>query len=498
MVGKRWLGWTRAILLLLLVISLLPMMRIAFYNHSSVDDFRYGVLTHQAWEETHSIFTVLQKALEQTAITFRNWQGSYAAVPLFALQPAIFGEGCYWASFFILVGTYLLAAFTSLRRVCKAFLPEVDKRAADSLAALYCLMTLQRMPVPVEAFYWWNGSVYYFFFHALFLVQLANLLVLHQRREKGRAHPWLLVASLILAILLSGSNYVTALTTLEILALMLGYQFWRKHPARGQLLAVFLTGLAGFAVNVLAPGNAVRQAESPQSNPLWAVTHAFIEGWNHIVEWTGVPLLLFLAALFVLLWAVPTTKLFARWWVLPLITALMLLIYASGFVPSLYAISWKGPGRARDLCFLLWTMACILAMLSVQDGLRRLKRRYPHNRWLNALQTLRPRLALPCLALCGLLLAADVGISFMTGDRTRYTSESAVHSLLSGDAAAYDMVIQDRMEILAGDDPNPILPEFWQTVPPLLFFDDLRDNPTDWRNYEMSRYFHKETIVKLP
>jgi hypothetical protein len=347
MVGKRWLGWTRAILLLLLLISLLPMMRISFYNHSSVDDFRYGVLTHQAWVETHNVFAVLGKALEQTAITYRNWQGSYAALPLFALQPAIFGEGCYWTSFFILVGLYLLAVFSSLRRVWKAFIPEADKRAADSLAALYCLMTLQLMPVPVEAFYWWNGSVYYFFFHSLFLVQLANLLILHQRREKARKHPGLLLASLVLAVLLSGSNYVTALTTLEMLALLLIYQFLRRHPARGQLLAVFLMGLAGFAVNVLAPGNAGRQAESPQSTPLWAVAHAFIEGWNHIVEWTGVPLLLFFAALFVLLWAVPTTRLFARGWMLPLLTALMLLVYISGFVPSLYAISWKGPGRAR-------------------------------------------------------------------------------------------------------------------------------------------------------
>jgi hypothetical protein len=487
------------LLLVLLLTSLLPMARIAFFNHSSVDDFRFGVLTRHVWEETHNIFSVLQKALEQTRITYYSWQGSYAALPLFALQPAVFGEQCYWVSFFILIGLYLLAVFSSLRRVWKAFLPRADKRAADSLAAMYCLMTIQLMPFPVQAFYWWNGSVYYFFFHSLFLVQVVNVLVLTKCCEGQRSHWCLLLSSFTLSLVLSGSNYVTALTMLEILALMLCRLFFGRHPARWQMLGVFLATLIGFAVNVLAPGNAVRiAAESSGASAWWAVAQAFVEGWNHILEWTGIPLRLFLAALFWLLWLVPTTKLFARGWMLQLMTVFMVLIYISAFVPSLYAISWKGPGRARNLCFLFWTMSCILAMLSVQDGLRRLIRRYPKNRILSALRGFRPRAALPCLMLCALLLSVDLCVSFLAGDRTRYAGASAIHSLLSGDAAAYDTVIQDRMVILESDDPNPVLPNFRQTVPPLLFFDDITENRTDWRNHEMSIYFHKQSIIRAP
>ena len=493
---RRWFGWTRAVLLIVLLLSLLPMARIAFYNHSNVDDFRNGVLTHQAWVETHDIFAVLQKALEQTVSLYMGWQGNYAALPLFALQPAIFGEEWYCISFFVLTSAYIIAVFTSLRRLWKAFLPEQDKREADSLAALYCIMTIQLMPSPVEAFYWWNGAMLYSFFHSLLIIQLTNLLILIKRCKQGRPCVGLLCGSFFLAVLLSGSNFITALTTMEITALLLCWLIFSKHPARWRMLSIFIVALAGFAMNVFAPGNSVRRLAEAGSPALWSVLYAFVEAWQFVLERTSFPLLVFFAAIFVLLWVVPTTKLFRQWWVLPSVTGLSVLVFVSAYVPTLYATSWKGPGRVQNLYFGFWTISNILAMLSVQDGLRRLWRRHRENGLLNGMRALRPRLALPCLALCALLLCTDVCISFLSNQRERYTSVSAVDSLLSGDAAAYDMVINDRLEILAGEELNPQLPDFWQDVPPLLFFDDLTDDPQNWRNYEMARYYHKETVVK--
>ena len=45
-----------------LVLSLLPIFALAGVDRASADDWSYGLLTHLAWVDTHSVFRVLQAA----------------------------------------------------------------------------------------------------------------------------------------------------------------------------------------------------------------------------------------------------------------------------------------------------------------------------------------------------------------------------------------------------------------------------------------------------
>lgn len=79
-------------LLVILVICVIPLLWIAGYNHSSADNYSYGCLARWAWTDTHNIFQVIAAVGTKIRDTYYGWQGSYSAVALFALQPAVFGS----------------------------------------------------------------------------------------------------------------------------------------------------------------------------------------------------------------------------------------------------------------------------------------------------------------------------------------------------------------------------------------------------------------------
>lgn len=47
------------------VLSLLPLLSIAFYNVMCADDYSYGFLTHKAYMESHSLLSCLKAAMRQ-------------------------------------------------------------------------------------------------------------------------------------------------------------------------------------------------------------------------------------------------------------------------------------------------------------------------------------------------------------------------------------------------------------------------------------------------
>lgn len=92
-------------------ISILPLLVIAFYNHSTSDDFSYGWMTRIAWVDTHSLWEVIKAVMLNVKETYFTWQGSYSAIALFTLQPGIWGENVYFLSTFIILGLFVFFIF---------------------------------------------------------------------------------------------------------------------------------------------------------------------------------------------------------------------------------------------------------------------------------------------------------------------------------------------------------------------------------------------------
>ena len=92
-------------LVLLFIASLIPIALISRYNYPCADDFGFSAYSHIAWQETHSIPSVLGGAVRTVVERWFGWQGTFSSIFVMALQPAIWGESFYCLVPWIMIGT---------------------------------------------------------------------------------------------------------------------------------------------------------------------------------------------------------------------------------------------------------------------------------------------------------------------------------------------------------------------------------------------------------
>lgn len=200
-------------LLAALCVCMVPLFILAAYCYPCADDFRFGLYPHLAFQQTGSVWAALAGAARQVYETYFNWQGTFSAVFLFALQPAVFGEGFYWLCPVVMFAALFWGAVRIFRAGGKVL--GAGRKTTELALLLYLLVCTQLVQSPAQAFYWWNGAVYYVFFYALMLVLAARVL----RMLAGARTVRHIAATALLAFFVCGGNYVTALLSLELLAL---------------------------------------------------------------------------------------------------------------------------------------------------------------------------------------------------------------------------------------------------------------------------------------
>ena len=149
-------------LLAALCVCVVPLLILAAYCYPCADDFRFGLYPHLAFQQTGSVWAALAGAARQVYETYFNWQGTFSAVFLFALQPAVFGEGLYWLCPVVMFAALFWGAVRIFRAGSKVL--GAGRKTTELALLLYLLVCTQLVQSPAQAFYWWNGAVYYVFF----------------------------------------------------------------------------------------------------------------------------------------------------------------------------------------------------------------------------------------------------------------------------------------------------------------------------------------------
>ena len=108
-----------AVLFLALVIC--PLLLIGRYDFTSCGDFSYGSETYKAFLEMKSFFFVLKSALEKVKEIYGSWQGTYSAIFLMTLNPAVWGDEVYGLLRLQFVQLSLVARFSGCRIRWKHF-----------------------------------------------------------------------------------------------------------------------------------------------------------------------------------------------------------------------------------------------------------------------------------------------------------------------------------------------------------------------------------------
>jgi hypothetical protein len=487
--------------LLLLVVGLVPLGALSLYNHAFYDDYGFSLRTSEAWQTEGTVAAVLKAAYENTfgsvdgscAGTYNTWEGTYATSFLSTLQPAVFGEGAYAMTAFLLVGALLLALWRFLHQtLCRVY--GMDRASVLAAFGLLGFLMTQFVPSAAEGFYWYNGGVAYTLSWAVFLYTAA--LWLKFDTAGGRVRCALLYIVLLAAsVLLGGAKYSAVLPASLSAVCFTAWAFAKKRPKRWAFFTLTLVMLAGFALSAKAPGNAVRaQTLSGGMSAPKAVLEAAYFGLALIGHSFSLPLLA--AVVLLVLLAVPAIRRGSFRFEHPVwVTFLCLGLFCAQLAPTLYTGNYLGDGRVLNTYYFTWVV--LLAMLTLYwTGF--CLRRFPCVAAGPALSGNRLK-AVPLLLVAGMLLvgcvayhpdgSASYGPQNMAGG-------SALRSLVGGKAAAYDDAM-DARDALLNDAAQTDVALTPITVAPADFMGDALTG--DNLDYVLSLYqeYYDKASVRL-
>lgn len=473
-----------------LLLSILPLFLLGSYNHPCADDFSYGGETAVVWRETGSFSQTLKAAVEKTKDVYQTWQGSFAGVFLMALHPGVFGESLYK-----MVPLFLILTFAaSLFFFCHVLLVTYAKGTKEQsriLASVLILLFMQFVISPVEAYFWYNGSMYYTLFFSLALTHVSCLLLLWKTKRQDRQVIGTLLLSLF-GFFIGGGNFVVALTHWVVLGILTGVSFFVEKRRGFLTLFITLATGVGLALSILAPGNSARQDLMVGMSPVSAILSSYTYGFRFLIFYIRIPVYFALLALFPLLYKIAKKSEFS--FPLPgLATFLIFSAYAASFTPNLYGMASYGPPRVANVNQYLAILMLVGLAFYWSGWIGRKTAPQPEKK----VQKKDPKedsSSFPFIVFLVVLIATGIGFG-LADDPNYMTSTSAVSSLVSGEGKAYHQEYLDRLEVVTQHvGESVVLPPF-QHQPHLLFFDDITTDPQDWRNLAFAKFYQLEQVV---
>lgn len=339
--------------LFLLAITMIPMIYISQYVWPCADDFEMGLGTKAALEQTGSLWEVLKEAARFAGYKYENWQGTFSAIFLMALQPGIWGDEYYGIGAVIVIVCLLVSVFV-LTYVLMRKLAKCTRSVWLILCTLPLWAWLMRVMYTEEAFYWWNGAFYYVGFHSCAMLMTAAALCVWNGWEKyGKLKKAVcLILGGMFCFLLGGGNYVTALMLVLVLGGMALAAALKRKKSKAVLGVYFSCTLAALLVSVAAPGNTAHMNANFQNDisAFEAIGIAIKDGLSNVKDWTNV----FVVALYVFL--LPFIWQLARGcslsFRLPVVaTILSGGLYLAGYAPISYTFGGYAPGRIVNLYY---------------------------------------------------------------------------------------------------------------------------------------------------
>lgn len=330
-----------------LLLSLIPIIISSFYSHPLADDFGFSEKVNHVVKNGGGLFDILSASFQQVKDTYLDWQGTYAAIFVFSLQPAAFSEHIYFLTTFVMLTALIASTLFFVNTIFNIL--GYDKKIGIIISFVILLLSIHFVVDKKEAFFWWNGSSYYTLFYSFSLLFFSILIKLYYA-EKIIKKVIFLIISLLLAAILGGGNYSTALLTTVILAFAIFLLIKHKKKISLCYVMIFLILITGFVISMIAPGNSVRAAAITGESPVKAIIHSVFYAVVYIAKWTG---LAQLAGFSVIgFFAYILTKNSKYKFQYPFIVfVLSVLLFATQLTPPLYAMSSVGSGRQINIYY---------------------------------------------------------------------------------------------------------------------------------------------------
>lgn len=519
------------IILILFLLSVIPLYLVGGYAHPSVDDYYYGTETVKVWNETHSLASVVKCSFDEMINTYHIWQGNFSAIFLMRLQPGIFGEQYYFIAPLILLSTYIIFSifffYTALKKIFRT-----DGHVAGIVGICLTFVSMQLCMTPSDSFYWYNGAIYYTFFYSLMLLLFTLLIRLRTAKPAGTII--LTIISSVLAFLIGGSNYATALFMCIILALAAGAAIYfvalRKNTVirpyhMAAYIVIAIAAMAGLFISMAAPGNALRQESVGGSTGIVKTfIYTFAFGGYSIAKVLNAPCLIFFVCMLPVFYRIAKRSGFSYRY--PLLVAVFTFgLYCSMGTPVFYAQGLRMPYRMMNIIFFAAYPLIAFNLIYFLGWVGNRYEKAASHENISDSKTVKPYrlfdsivemffekikasrrnvlLAL-ALSLCSFIVACigciEVGETEYKSGNAGFSrlplSAAATLSLVNDDAKTYDAELTARDEYLTSTSDD----EQFVTVPALtrqpapIFHSDITDDPGDWHNAHLAMYYQKECI----
>lgn len=533
------------------LISLIPIIVLAFFNYPAADDLSAGDTAYWAWRDTGSILEVVKAAWENVEYNYENWSGVFASVFWTSLQPGIFGERFYGMTTVITVLLLLLGGFSLGKTLGREYL-KADWYTLGCIVLLYLFTTIHLMPNGNEGLFWHAGVANYTWGFAFLLLLLGEILSL-QKEQKEAKRMVKLIKACVLAVLVGGGNYITALQGtlwLGMLTVFFCFADGRKasrdrmkiasadgrKASRDRLKTAFadekkadkdttktrirqspiklvlkknwpvilctLVVIAAFAASVLAPGNAVRMGMSEGMGPVEAILQSFVYSIRFPVkEWTRWPVIALLLVAIPLMWDIADRMQFG--FSCPAaVVALAYCLVSAGFTPSLYAQGSVEAGRLQDTVYFLYILALYASAFYLVGWINRCYRKMQvekaaveekHQTGKSTKETMGRKIGkkLTWILLACFILASGIHLSI---NRNLYIGTEAAVVLLSGQAKIYRQENEERLQLLKDSTVKDVAVKPFSDPPKLLLFQDISFDSGEWINTVVAEYYGKESV----
>lgn len=356
-----------AFMFVMFLFFIIPLLYVGRYNHAVSDDYWFAFHVHCSWLNTHNLLYVFITAARKSAEFYTSWQGTYSSIFFMALSPFAFGEQYAHAVPYIIIGMTCVSIAVLTYAVLGRWM-ELNRYTWTSAAMAVCIMQCVFMYTPASGLYWWNGAVHYVFMQGFWNLMTGFALLSFERMYHSRGRRvWCGVEMAVCtgaAFMASGGNFSTALLTAETLVILGGGAviLWRTQKKKCYLwfIVPFLIGEAGFLINILAPGNSVRQAHFQKGSVLGSIGDSFAYSFTQMLSWVSLWVIVILILLLpILLKAVAGSRFSFRYPLL--VTGMGYCLYASMFTPGFYAFGAEPLSRNQNICKMFLLLYLVLS-----------------------------------------------------------------------------------------------------------------------------------------
>ena len=476
------------------VLSMIPLFLLMQYSHPMADEFTETVYVHQAVLNGEGFIGALKGAWDNMVYHYFHWQGTYTAEFVMAMNPHTFNEEYYKFGPVIVCAFYLICHFYFFYTLlCRVF--PMKKYGWLIIASMTALLSYNFMPDPAQGIYWYEAASYYVGLYGLGLASLAFTMRI-LLSEKKSSTVILTVLACITAFLTAGASMQSGLgfIFLYLLIALFGFVLKKNNRIQACLPAVFM--IAGFLIAVLAPGNYVRGKESFAGIGVFMTIYKSIhQACVFVSEWTNMYMVVLFAGLIIpLCWiAVKETEYSYKHPIL--FTVYICGVFSAQFAPFFYTYDMVVPLRALNTVYFNFFVLYILVILYwcgwiqktlLVEDVFSYEQKERIGKWYFSWGTV--------------LIVCCFAIGCVASDMMSYISSvSAVMSLITGEAKAFDAEMDERMNTYLSNQntDNDVLIPAVKSRPYLLYIQDeeVRTETSYWINTGISSYYKFKSLT---